>query len=141
MLTTWRTFGQPVPEQSLWHTARLPMTTSRSASSIAKFPLTVPLEPPTCRFCGWSSGITPVEPGLSTTAAPARSANSRIARAKGRAPPPALTATRRAPATSAAACAYASSATGAAGENAGAAGRASSRIGVCAGWVLMGRLT
>ena len=105
MLTTWRTFGQPVPEQSLWHTARLPTTTSRSASSIAKLPLMLPLEPPTCRFCAWPSGSTPVEPGLSTTAAPASSENSRISRAKGRAPPPALSATRRAPATSAAACA------------------------------------
>ena len=139
MLTTFRTAGHPIPEQSLWHTPRLPTMTRSSASRIAKLPLMEPLEPPTCTFCGCASGITPVEPGLSTTAAPAASANARSCVANGREPPPAFTATLSAPATSAAARERNSRSAGTVGANAGATGRASSRSVVSCGWVLSGR--
>jgi hypothetical protein len=79
-----------MPEQSAWHTAREPMTMASVAFSMAKLPLIEPLEPPTCMFCGWSSGSTPVEPGEVTTAAPAASARRRTAASWPRVPPPAL---------------------------------------------------
>ena len=44
-------------------------------------------------FCGCASGSTPVEPGDSTTAAPAASASRRTAASWPRVPPPALIAT------------------------------------------------
>ena len=40
-------------EQSDWHTKRLPTATRRSASSMAKLPHKVPLEPPTSMFLGF----------------------------------------------------------------------------------------
>ena len=77
-----------MPEQSAWHTAREPITISSSPLPIAWLPLIDPLLPPTCMFCGWASGSTPVDPGDSTTAAPTRSASARMGAANSRPPPP-----------------------------------------------------
>ncbi len=127
-----------MPEQSAWQTAREPMTISSSASPMAKLPLIEPFEPPTCMFWAWASGSTPVEPGDSTTAAPAASARRRTAASWPRLPPPALIATLPVWAMSAAAASSASSSAGASTGRTGFAGKALRLTVVTIGWVLSG---
>ena len=128
-----------MPEQSAWHTAREPMTISSSASAMAKLPLMEPLEPPTCMFWACASGSTPVEPGESTTAAPAASARRRTAASWPRVPPPALIATLRAAAISVGGLLDGRVGAGARGGSRGRSGRAARLTVRRAGWVLSGR--
>ena len=127
-----------MPEQSDWHTARVPMAISSVASLMAWLPLIEPFDPPTCMLRGWASGITPSEPGDSTTTPLMRSASARMDSANLRPPPPTLMTMRSCAPMRAAASTKTAGSAATTGGISTACGRAARLIVTFTGWVLIG---